>query len=347
MPDKHTQARNLSFVDSHTCGQPTRVIVAGTGIAAGTTPLTAQRNLRDQGDWIRRLAVLEPRGHRSMFAAALIAPATPDNEYGVVYMDAYGYPDMCGHATIGVTTTLFEEGLIPLPRPDFSGPVELGLSTPAGRIALRARLESGRVESVAFRAPIAFYLGSVDVQIGGSRKAVDLAYGGQWYAFIDVANLGFHVDANEIDQLINVATSTRIAIEHALQMKDPLTGAPPSPINVVWVDAARHPDAQARNVPISPAGSFDRSPCGTATCARMATLVAQGKMAIGDRFTNEGLLGTIYRGTAVRATTQFGVHGIVPEVEGSAWITGRGELSVDPRDPLGRGYLVGGGTAVV
>lgn len=347
MPDKHTPARKLSFVDSHTCGQPTRVIVAGTGIAAGTPPLTAQRNLRDRGDWVRRLAALEPRGHRSMFAAALIAPATPDLEYGVVYMDAYGYPDMCGHATIGVTTTLFEEGLIPVPIPDFSGHVELGLLTPAGRIALRARLENGKVESVAFRTPIAFYLGCVDVEVCGSLKAVDLAYGGQWYAFIDVANLGFHVDANEIDQLITVAASTRIAIEQALQMKDPLTGAPPRPINVVWVDAPRHAEARARNVPISPAGSFDRSPCGTATCARMATLVAQGKLAIGDRFTNEGLLGTVYRGTVVRAVTQSGIQGIVPEVEGSAWITGRGELSVDPRDPLGQGYLVGGGAAIV
>jgi proline racemase len=347
MPNSYAAARVLHTVDSHTCGQPTRVIVAGTGVAAGTAPLAAQRNLRDRSDWIRRLAVLEPRGHRSMFAAVLIAPATPDDEYGVVYMDAYGYPDMCGHATIGIATTLFEEGLIAVSSPDFCGHVELGLLTPAGRVALRARLENGRVESIAFRTPIAFYLGSLDIQIGGTTKAVDLAYGGQWYAFIDVANTGFHVEANDIDPLITLAARTRVEIEHALQMKDPLTGARPSPINVVWVDTPRHPDAEARNVPISPAGSFDRSPCGTATCARMATLVAQGKMAVGDRFINEGLLGTVYRGMAVSAITQSGIHGIVPEVEGSAWITGRGELSVDPRDPLGDGYLVGGGSPVV
>ncbi|HWM65742.1 MAG TPA: proline racemase family protein [Steroidobacteraceae bacterium] len=92
MPDEVTslQGRVLRVVDSHTCGQPTRVIVSGTGLAAGTMPLTAQQELRDRHDWIRRVAVLEPRGHRSMFAAALIAPVTPDSEYGVVYMDAYG-----------------------------------------------------------------------------------------------------------------------------------------------------------------------------------------------------------------------------------------------------------------
>ena len=163
------QDRVLSVVDSHTCGQPTRVIVSGAGIAAGTEPLTAQQELRDRHDWVRRMAVLEPRGHRSMFAAALIAPVSADGEFGVVYMDAYGYPNLCGHATIGVATTLFERGSIPIPTPRFCGPVELGLLTPAGRIALRARLDHGRVESVAFRPPIAFYLGSM---LGADRRRI-------------------------------------------------------------------------------------------------------------------------------------------------------------------------------
>ena len=280
-----------------------------------------------------------------MFAVVLIPPATPDGEYGAVYMDAYGYPNMCGHATIGVATTLFEQGMIRSPSPDFCGTVELGLLTPGGRIALRARLQQGRVASIAFRTPVAFYLGSMEVEIAGTPKVVDLAYGGQWYAFIDLIDTGHHVDANEIDELVRMGADARSQIERTIRMNDPSTGMPPNPINVVWVDSPRHPEARARNVPISPAGSFDRSPCGTATCARMATLVAQGKLAIGGTFTNEGLLGTIYRGTAVSAVSHFGIVGIVPEVEGSAWITGRGELSVDPRDPLGGGYLVGGGPA--
>jgi proline racemase len=347
MPDsKAASARVLQVVDSHTCGQPTRVIVGGTCIAAGTDPRTAQEELRDRRDWIRRLAVLEPRGHRSMFAVVLIAPATADGEYGVVYMDAYGYPNLCGHATIGVATTLFEQGLIRAPTPTFCGHLELGLATPAGRIALRARLENGKVESIAFRAPLAFYLGTLEIEFAGLTKVVELAYGGQWYAFIDVANTGCRVEADEIDELIKMGAQARVAIERNIRMIDPMTGKPPHPVNVVWVDTPRHPEAAARNVPISPAGSFDRSPCGTATCARMATLVAQGKMAIGGKFTNEGLLGTLYHGTAVSAVTHSGIAGIVPEVEGSAWIIGRADLSVDPRDPLGGGFLVGGGRAI-
>ena len=333
----------LRVVDSHTCGQPTRVIVDGTGILPGTAALAAQKELRERHDWVRRVAVLEPRGHRSMFAAVLIPPATPGGEYGVVYMDSHGYPDMCGHATIGVATTLFAEGLL---QATSDTTVEFGLLAPAGRIALRARLREGRVESVAFRTPLAFHLGSMQAEIAGRTRTVELSYGGQWYAFVDLAGSDCHVDPNDIDRLVEMAAQARTRIEAAVQLIDPFTGKPPTPINIVWLDKPTQPAADGHNVPVSPAGSFDRSPCGTATCARMATLVAQGKLAIGRRFVNEGLLGTLYYGMAVSSVTHSGIAGIVPEVEGSAWITSRAVLSVDPRDPLRGGYLVGGGPAV-
>jgi proline racemase len=341
-----SEARALRVVDSHTCGQPTRVIVDGTGVAPGTAPLVAQAQIRDEHDWIRRVAVLEPRGHRSMFGAALIPPATPEGDYAVVYMDSYGYPNMCGHATIGVATTLFEEGLLQPRGEHNTQTLEFGLLTPAGRVELRARLAHGRIEAVAFRSPLAFHLGSLQVEIAGRQRTVELSYGGQWYAFIDLAGTGHQVDPNEIDALVAMAAPVRAQIEAAIQLNDPLTGKPPSPINIVWVDRPTHPAANGHNVPVSPAGSFDRSPCGTATCARMATLVAQGKLAIGERFVNEGLLGTLYYGKAVSSVTHSGITGIVPEVEGSAWITSRAVLSVDPRDPLRSGYLVGGGAAI-
>jgi proline racemase len=225
--------------------------------------------------------------------------------------------------------------------------LEFGLLTPAGRVALRARLCDGRIESVAFRAPFAFHLGSMQVEIAGRIHTVELSYGGQWYAFVDLDGTGRHVDPNDIDGLVDLAAAARGSIEAAMPFTDPLTGRPPRPINIVWLDKPTQEAADGHNVPVSPAGSFDRSPCGTATCARMATLVAQGKLAIGQPFVNEGLLGTLYYGTAVSSVTHAGVTGIVPEVEGSAWITSRAVLSVDPRDPLRGGYLVGGGTAVI
>lgn len=332
--------RVLDIVDSHTCGQPTRVILAGHGIEAGMSPLLAREALRDERDWVRTVSVMEPRGHRSMFSVALIHPARPDGEFGVVFMDAAAYPDMCGHATIGTATTLLELGLVQAPTRDFTGMFEFGLQTPAGRVPLRARLEAGRCKSVAFVFEGAYFLKTVDLDLPDiGIVAVDLAYAGQWYAFLPVSAARSTIDVARIEELIAAASVVRKALAERLTDSNPDEQAAPVIGNIVWTAAPSHPQAQHRNVPISAAGSFDRSPCGTATCARMATLVAKGELGLGERFVNEGLVGTVYYGVARPGTSRTGQRTIVAEVEGSAWITAIGTLLVDPGDPLGNGYL--------
>lgn len=326
--------RTLEVVDSHTCGQPTRVVLSGHGLPPGTDPAAARDILRDGRDWVRTVSVMEPRGHRSMFSVALIHPAHEGDEFGVVFMDAAAYPDMCGHATIGTATTLLELGLIPVPEADFSGSLEFGLMTPAGRIALRARLEGGRCRSVAFAFDGAFFLGSFDIDLPGEGAvSVDVAYAGQWYAFVPVAVAHGAIDAANIGNLVSAAIPVREALAARMGQAGPVVG------NIVWTGPPGHPDARHRNVPVSSSGSFDRSPCGTATCARMAVLVARGELTIGEAFVNEGLLGTIYRGTPLRGAVTGGREAIVAEVEGGAWISACGTLLVDPADPLGNGYL--------
>ena len=330
--------RVLDVVDSHTCGQPTRVILAGHGLEAGMSPLLARDILRNERDWVRTVSVMEPRGHRSMFSVALIHPDRPGGEFGVVFMDAAAYPDMCGHATIGTATTLLELGFVQAPAPGFTGVFEFALQTPAGRVPLRARLEAGRCKSVAFIFEGAHFLKTVDLDLPDvGAVAVDLAYAGQWYAFLPVSAARTTIDVAKIKELIAAASVVRDALAERLLDTDgqiePVIG------NIVWTDAPSHPQAQHRNVPISAAGSFDRSPCGTATCARMATLVAKGKLGFGECFVNEGLVGTIYQGVARPGASKAGQPTIVAEVEGSAWITAASTLLVDPSDPLGNGYL--------
>ena len=330
--------RVLDIVDSHTCGQPTRVILAGHGLEAGMAPLLAREALCNERDWVRTVSVMEPRGHRLMFSVALIHPARPEGEFGVVFMDAAAYPDMCGHATIGTATTLLELGLVQAPTPSFTGMFEFGLQTPAGRVPLRARLEAGRCKSVAFVFEGAYFLDTVDLDIPDiGTVAVDLAYAGQWYAFLPVSAARSTIDVTKIKELIAAASVVREALAQRLSDTDGQTA--PVIGNIVWTDSPSHPQAQHRNVPISAAGSFDRSPCGTATCARMATLVAKGELDFGERFVNEGLVGTIYHGIARPGASKAGRRTIVAEVEGSAWITAAGTLLVDPGDPLGNGYL--------
>ncbi|TPL43604.1 hypothetical protein FJ957_21935 [Mesorhizobium sp. B2-4-6] len=332
--------RSLEVVDSHTCGQPTRVILSGHGLVPGTDPTAAREILRGERDWVRTVSVMEPRGHRSMFSVALIQPAREGEDFGVVFMDASTYPDMCGHATIGTATTLLELGLMVPPHDRFCGPLEFGLKTPAGRVALRASLEDGRCKAVAFAFDGAYFLGSFDIALSDEAPlAVDVAYAGQWYAFVPVSAARSAIEAANIGCLVAAAVPVREALAARMALSSSAEMPAPTIGNIVWTGLPSHPSARHRNVPISSSGSFDRSPCGTATCARMAALVAKGELEVGETFVNEGLLGTIYRGVPLRGTAREGHQAIVAEIEGSAWITACGTLLVDPADPLGAGYL--------
>jgi proline racemase len=344
-----SERQGIDVVDSHTCGQPTRVILDGTGLETGMSPIEGRDFLRSQADWVRRLAVMEPRGHRSMFGAAIIRPSSPDEPFGVVYMDANDYPDMCGHATIGVATTLYELGLVgPVTENKSDSEYSFQLQTPAGIIDVTATISDGRCHSVAFQTPLAYYVGSVDLPLSsGQTTRVDVAWGGQYYAYLPVKSAGLEIVPDSIDQLIAVAAPIRKQLAASFTILDPRTGVVPTIGNIVWTSSPVSKNAHARNVPISSKDSFDRSPCGTATCARMAVLESQGKLTSGQTFVNESILTTLYYGRVVSTSEEGGFHSIVPQVKGSAWITAASRLSRDPTDSLGLGYLIGGGSAVM
>jgi proline racemase len=340
-----TVERSLETVDSHTCGQPTRVILEGTGIAPGLTPPEAQKYLAEKVPWVRRIAILEPRGHRSMFGAVLIPPKPPQTIWGVAFMDAATYPDMCGHATIGTATTLVELGLVKHPQGLHDGTFSFTMNSPAGILELEATTKDGRCESIGFQTPLAYFVGSVRLTLdNGTQVDVDVAYGGQYYGFLPAPSVGLAIQPDNIDALIAAAGPVRSLLAQHFKAIDQLTGLVPHVGNIVWTAAPMGEGADARNVPVSQAGSFDRSPCGTATCARMATLVAQKLLAVGDNFVNESILGTRYYGKVIAANAEV-ENGIVPQVTGSAWLTARSRLLLDERDPLGLGYLISGGKA--
>lgn len=335
------QPEALRVIDSHTCGQPTRVVIDGARLPAGTDPLVARDILSRQDDRIRRMVVLEPRGHRSIFGVVLIAPASAGDPWGLVYMDANGYPDMCGHATIGAVTTLFEAGLLRPAQPDLTGIEALTLRAPVGLLEVDVRFEAGRCVAVAFRTPLAYFLGSQQITMADAQTCtVDLAWGGQWYAYLPAEAFGLSIAPQEIDRLIAAAAPVRAALAAQLTLVDPASGRVPEVGNIVWTGPADNPAAHARNVPISSAGSFDRSPCGTATCARMAVLAAHDRLAVGEPFVNQGLIGTLYYGRLIAPVESNAVSGFVPQVEGSAWLTGQSTLFRDPHDPLAGGFYV-------
>jgi proline racemase len=322
-------------VDSHTCGQPTRVLIEGLPELEYADLGEAREQFRTEHDWIRRCAVLEPHGHRSLFAAALVPAADEACAAGVVFMDAAGYHDMCGHATIGVVTTLIEQELVEVNE----GEQEVALETPAGRIDTRVEVIGGKAESVTFVNQPAFFLESATISSSAGELEVAIAYGGQWYAFVDAQAFDLRIEPESADTLVKRAAEIRPAIAAAVTATDPRTAAPPAVANVMWTDAPP-PGADGRNMPVNAAGGFDRSPCGTGTSARLALLHAIGALRPGEPFVNAGVLGTTYTGR-IKAVTSVGRQtAVVPEISGSAWLTGWSELWVDPDDPLGEGFLL-------
>ena len=167
----------------------------------GATPTEARELLRQEHDWVRRLAVLEPRGRRALFGVALLRPTETGAPFGVVFMDAAGYPDMCGHATIGVVTTLIEAGYLDVPQ----GESSFLLQTPGGPIRIRVTVVGDRVESVTFVNQPAYQLEVVEIDEPSGAGSVPIAYGGQWYAFVNARDFGLSIELERAPDLVGMA----------------------------------------------------------------------------------------------------------------------------------------------
>jgi len=331
-----TARRVISVVDSHTCGQPTRVICNGVPEISYKSLAEARDILRAEHDWLRRYAVFEPRGHPSLFAAALVPAVDQGCATGVVFMDAAGYPDMCGHATIGVVSTLVDLGRVV----DSAGETSVAIETPGGVIETRVTFSGDRAASVAFVNQPAFLLEELTVAARGEDIDISVAFGGQWYAFIDASRFGLAIEPRYIGELVRAAAELQPLIARSVSRPDPRTGEVPSVENVMWLSDPIGVVADGCNMPVNIAGNFDRSPCGTGTSARLAVLHAAGRLNVGQTFVNSGVLGTTYEARILSTTAVGGTAAIIPEITGSAWITGRAERWSEPTDPLSEGFFL-------
>ena len=330
--------RSLVAVDTHTSGEPTRVLVDPFDGARWASAASARDALRLEWDWIRRMLTYEPRGHRGMFAAAVVPLEGDDGSWGVVFLCPDGYPGMCGHATMGVATVLVELGLITAREGETTS---FTLDTPGGPIDVAVEMRAGRPARVCFRNRPAFLLERVtlDTPVGVPTE-VPVAWGGQWYAFVPAAPFGLAVAIDQADRLVAAADGVRDQVNARIDRTDPRDGSPVEVGNVMWVNQPAD-GAHARNVPISPTGTFDRSPCGTGTSAKTAVLHADGQLQLGELFVNEGILGTRFEATIVETVDLAGLQAVVPEVSGEAWLSGLAEFWVDAGDPLADGFLPG------
>ncbi|MEU5693203.1 proline racemase family protein [Actinosynnema sp. NPDC020468] len=327
--------RCLHAVDSHTEGMPTRVITGGVGVIPGDTMAARREHFVANLDHLREFLVNEPRGHPAMSGAILQPPTRPDADFGVLYVEVSGCLPMCGHGTIGVATVLVETGMVPVVSPE----TVVRLDTPAGLVHARVRVVDGRAESVTLENVPSFAVeldASVDVP-GFGRVRYDLAYGGNFYAILPIADLGIPFSRTEKGRMLAAGLSIMDAIDARAR---PVHPENPAIAGCKHVQLVEEGPEGSRNAMVIHPGWFDRSPCGTGTSARLAQLHARGELALGVDHVNESLLGTRFVGRLVRETVVAGRPAVVPTVTGRAWITGTAQYLLDPTDPFPNGFVL-------
>jgi proline racemase len=305
---------------------------------------------RHQDD-LRKRMLREPRGYPAANCNLILPPCDPHADAGFVIMEQVEYPPMSGTNTICVTTALLETGMLTMCEPV----TELTLEAPAGLVRVRATCHDGKVTEVAFRNVPAFAVHlaqEIEVPTLG-RVSVDVAWGGMFYVIADAAAFGLRLtpdegrDITRIGELIKAATREQLPVVHPEnpEIKDvtiaQLSGPPSAPENhrrnAVVVSTGKL-DWQK---PSTWTGAIDRSPCGTGTCAKMATLHARGELPLNQPFRHEGVLGTVFTGILLEETTVGPYRAVVPQLAGTAWITGFARYVVDPSDPFPDGFTVG------
>jgi proline racemase len=341
----------IQAVDLHACGEPGRVIVGGVLDVPGKTMFDKMQYLWTKADGLRKRMLREPRGYPAA-NCNLILPAThPEAQAGYVIMEQVEYPGMSGTNTICVTTALLETGMLPMKEPV----TELTLEAPAGLIRVRAECSNGKVKSVTFRNVPAFapYLDRVIEVPHIGKVTVDVAYGGMFYVIADAAPHGLKLTPDEGRDIVRIGEMIKAAAQEQLPVVHPeqpgFAGITISQLS----GAPARSDAHRKNAvvvstgkldwdkPSTWTGAIDRSPCGTGTCAKMATLWAKGQLKLNQDFRHEGILGTLFIGRLVEETKVGPYPAVVPTLTGTAWITGITNYVVDPEDPFPEGFTVG------
>lgn len=318
----------ISTVDCHTAGEPTRIITGGIPHIPGKSMTEKKIWMQTHMDHVRKLLMQEPRGHQDMFGAVITAPAAEDAHAGVIFMDSKGYLDMCGHGSMAAVTVLLNTGMIPMVE-------EVIIDTPAGRITAHAVIEDGNVVKVTLCNVPAFFYDSVTIELPDvSRLNVDISYGGNFFALVNVADLNMELTLENIEPLKQIALDIRKRINDAVDIVHPVTGESVDiPLTELYQTGS-----PTKNMVVFGNGQIDRSPCGTGTCAKMACLFAKGKLGIGEEYLHSSILDTLFVGKIVGETKVGGKRAILPEITGEAYITGFHNFIVEKNDPFKEGF---------
>ena len=332
----------IKTIDMHTGGEPLRVIVDGFPELKGNSVLEYRRYSKEQYDYLRTSLLFEPRGHADMYGCILLPPNDDEGDFGIIFLHNEGYSTMCGHAIIAISTLAVEMNWIEVKE----GDNELKIDAPCGRILSYAHVKNGKITGVRFHCVPSFVVGldrTVEVDNIGS-VTYDLAYGGAFYAYVDMAknNFDFDLTPNSYRNLI----STGMDIKRAVMKFDesilhPFEDDLSFLYGTIFIDHTKQTSgSDSRNVCIFAEGEVDRSPTGSGVSGRMALHKARKEIDFGETMSIESITGSVFHGSVVKEEDYGPFKAVIPQVEGTAYITGIQTFVIDPNDPMKNGFIL-------
>jgi proline racemase len=329
----------LQVVDSHTVGEFCRIVIGGFPEPQGNTMIEKKKWMEENYDQVRTALMFEPRGHHDMFGAFLCEPVNPEAQFGVMFMDTGGYLNMCGHCTIGAVTVAVEAGLVE----SHEGENEVVLEAPAGIIRTKAIVKDGKVESVTLtNVPAFVYKENQKVTIDGKEIEFTISFGGSFFALVDTTKLDIgEINPKTVPVYTELGMKMLDVINKEIPVKHPLLDIDTVDL-VEFYGPTPNPDkATMRNVVIFGDAMADRSPCGTGTSAKLATLHHWGEIEVGEEFIYESFIGSLFKGVIKETTKVADYDAVIPMITGSCYLTGVATYLIDPTDPLKYGFQVG------
>ena len=327
----------ITTVDSHTAGEPTRVITEGLPPIPGDTIGQQMAYFRENLDHIRTALLHEPRGDRHLVGAVVLPSNRPDADFGAFYLDHSRCFSMCGHASVGIGVTLAKTGRIEIVEPE----TKVVLDTPAGLVTIRLAIEDGRAVSGTL-TNVPCFLHTKDILVGFEDQSlsVDMAFGGSFFVVVRAEDLGVEIRPDNISELARYSSLIAREVSKTMTPTHPEVDGPGYESLVYFHGDARGSSADFRSLAVGGSGNFDRSPCGTGTSARLAVLFARGELGPGDSLRVESVIGTSFEAKIAEVCKVGDFPAIVPEITTSAFVTGYHQFLIDPDDPLKDGFLL-------
>ena len=331
----------IKTIDMHTGGEPLRVIIDGFPELKGNSVLDYRRYCKENYDDLRTSLMFEPRGHADMYGCILTPPNDENGDFGIIFLHNEGYSTMCGHAIIAISTLAIEMQWLNVTEGDNI----LKIDAPCGRITSFTHVKNGKIIGVRFHNVPSFVIGlNRTIEVNGLGKVTyDLAYGGAFYAFVELHknNFDFDLNPNSYRKLIQTGIDIKYAVmEQDKEILHPFESDLSFLYGTIFIGDSDKKDIDSKNVCIFAKGEVDRSPTGSGVAGRMAIHKARKEIDYGKIMTIESITGSVFKGSVISEIDYGPFKAIIPQVEGTAYITGMQTFVIDPKDPMKNGFIL-------